>query len=214
MQSTAPLACVDELAASINNSLNHKQQQQQQQQQPVTDQDSQEAAYDEYYCEEYEELYAPIVKGPKGFGFTIADDSHMNHQKVKQIIDRDRCVNLRENDILLEINGYDLKNLNHNQVVDLLKECLKGQETIIRLKRRKYQIVLPQPPSNSSLNYNVTSASLLEGKGKRIFFSKILFSFKTRKKQKVCFFERLECLCKIKFVFDFVTLQVKFYFVA
>jgi hypothetical protein len=50
-------------------------------------------------------MYAPIVKGPKGFGFTIADDSQMNHQKVKQILDKERCVNLMENDILLEING-------------------------------------------------------------------------------------------------------------
>jgi hypothetical protein len=118
-----------------------------------------EQSYDEYYCEEYEELYAPIVKGPKGFGFTIADDSQMNHQKVKQIIDRERCVNLRENDILLEINGYDLKNLNHNQVVELLKECTRGQETAIKLKRRKYQIVLPQPPSTSSLNNNLSATN-------------------------------------------------------
>ena len=96
-------------------------------------------------------MYAPIVKGFKGFGFTIADDSHMNHQKVKQILDKERCCNLNENDILLEINGVELKNLNHNQVVDVLKECAIGQETIIRLKRRKYEITLPQPPFNSSL---------------------------------------------------------------
>jgi len=94
----------------------------------------------EYYCEEYEELYATIVKGPKGFGFTIADDSQMNHQKVKQILDRERCCNLLENDILLEINGIDLRSLGHMQVVEVLKECIKGQETIIKLKRRKYQI--------------------------------------------------------------------------
>jgi atrophin-1 interacting protein 3 (BAI1-associated protein 1) len=164
LQSGAPIACVDELAASINNSLNHQQQQLNGMVDiPAIDGcdlNQQEQSYDEYYCEEYEELYAPIVKGPKGFGFTIADDSQMNHQKVKQIIDRERCVNLRENDILLEINGYDLKNLNHNQVVELLKECVKGQETVIKLKRRKYQIVLPQPPSSSSLNNNLPGGSI------------------------------------------------------
>lgn len=36
----------------------------------------------------------------------------------------------------------------------LLKDCVKGQETIIKLKRRKYQIVLPQPPLGSSLLLN------------------------------------------------------------
>jgi atrophin-1 interacting protein 3 (BAI1-associated protein 1) len=150
----APLASVDDLA-SINTSTMLNQHQ------SVKNNSQENIILDEYYCEEYEELYAPIVKGPKGFGFTIADDSHMNHQKVKQILDRERCVNLRENDILLEINGYDLKNLTHNQVVELLKECIRGQETVIKLKRRKYQITLPQPPSTSSLNNNNNNNNLL-----------------------------------------------------
>ena len=163
----APLAAVDELTAStlvINEPANNNNLAPiQETEQNFTGSTQQElvgggggggvvnAPNDEYYCEEYEEMYAPIVKGFKGFGFTIADDSHMNHQKVKQILDKERCCNLNENDILLEINGVDLKNLNHNQVVDVLKECVIGQETIIRLKRRKYEITLPQPPFNSSL---------------------------------------------------------------
>jgi atrophin-1 interacting protein 3 (BAI1-associated protein 1) len=125
----APLASVDEL------SLSHKQ-----------------AEPDEYFCEEYDVLYASIVKGPKGFGFTIADDSQINHQKVKQILDKERCCNLVENDILLQINGQDLKNLTHNQVVELLKDCGKGEETIIKLKRRKYQIVMNQTPNDADVN--------------------------------------------------------------
>lgn len=134
----APLASVDEMTASTNPKLDLE---------PV----------DEYYCEEYEELYAPITKGPKGFGFTIADDAQMNHQKVKQILDRERCCNLLENDILLEINGVDLRSFNHMQVVDVLKECPKGQETLIKLKRRKYQISLPtkQNLSLTALNNNL-----------------------------------------------------------
>lgn len=124
----APLASVDEL------SLSQKQ-----------------IEPDEYYCEEYDVMYASIVKGPKGFGFTIADDSQMNHQKVKQILDKERCCNLAENDILLEINGQELRNLTHNQVVEVLKECVKGEETIIKLKRRKYQIVMSQTPNDSTL---------------------------------------------------------------
>jgi C-terminal processing protease CtpA/Prc len=188
MQTTT--ACVDELAASINNSFNNQKQQQIAAAASILaaaaaaaaegsgSDEQQENSYDEYYCEEYEELYAPIVKGPKGFGFTIADDSQMNHQKVKQIIDHERCVNLRENDILLEINGYDLKNLSHNQVVELLKECVKGQETAIKLKRRKYQIVLPQPPSSSSLNTNLpTSGPASDIKSKLSIFSSFFFQF-------------------------------------
>jgi len=124
----APLASVDEL------SLSQKQ-----------------AEPDEYFCEEYDVMYVSIVKGPKGFGFTIADDSQMNHQKVKQILDKERCCNLVENDILLEINGQELRNLTHNQVVEVLKECVKGEETIIRLKRRKYQIVMSQTPNELGL---------------------------------------------------------------
>ena len=73
---------------------------------------------------------------------------------MKQILDKERCVLLRENDILLEINNTDLRQMSHNQVVELLKDCVKGQETIIKLKRRKYQIVLPQPPLGSSLLLN------------------------------------------------------------
>ena len=116
----------------------------------------------EYYLEEYDELYAPIVKGPKGFGFTIADDSQMNHQKVKQILDRDRCCHLLENDILLEINGIDLRSLGHMQVVEVLKECIRGKETIIKLKRRKYQIAATGAAStNGNLNGTTNGHSLL-----------------------------------------------------
>ena len=131
----APLASVDEVNSLMNSSSS---------QQPA-------ANTEEYFCEEYEEMFASIVKGPKGFGFTIADDAHMNHQKVKQILDRERCCNLSENDILLEINGCDLRGLAHGQVVDVLKECPRGKETIIKLKRRKYQILLSHAPSSSAL---------------------------------------------------------------
>lgn len=77
--SAAPLAAVDELTAStlLNSSSNGMKQMM------MIDANSNDNGNnDEYYCEEYEEMYAPIVKGPKGFGFTIADDSQMNHQKV------------------------------------------------------------------------------------------------------------------------------------
>ena len=157
----APLASADELtASSMNNSQLHLQKN--------NDQDGQD---NDYYCEEYEEMFAAIVKGPNGFGFTIADDAQMNHQKVKQILDRDRCVNLLENDILLEINGVQLRNYSHNEVVDVLKECEKGKETIIKLKRRKYSISMPAKSSTANLNsqtngYSPSTQSNTSNKGK------------------------------------------------
>ncbi|RNA37967.1 Membrane-associated guanylate WW and PDZ domain-containing 2 [Brachionus plicatilis] len=164
-ESQAPLAAVDELTSStLMNSSNQNINQSVKQIPVELELNPQSPTYpDEYYCEEYDELFVPIVKGPKGFGFTIADDAILNHQKVKQILDKERCLNLQENDILLEINRVDLRNMNHNQVVEVLKECVKGQETLIKLKRRKYQITLPQAPSSSSLGNNQeTSANTKE----------------------------------------------------
>jgi atrophin-1 interacting protein 3 (BAI1-associated protein 1) len=87
--------------------------------------------------DDYIDIFTSIVKGPMGFGFTIADDAVNGQQKVKQILDRDRCVQLLENDVLCEINNIQLMNLTHNQIVDILKECPKGKETFLKLKRLK-----------------------------------------------------------------------------
>lgn len=75
-----------------------------------------------------------IVKGDQGFGFTIAE-SNLWGQKVKKILDRQCCKNLQEGDILLSINNINIKNLTHNEVVQVLKECPKNQETILRVQR-------------------------------------------------------------------------------
>lgn len=74
-----------------------------------------------------------IVKGEMGFGFTIADSVY--GQKVKKILDRQCCTNLLEGDILLSINNINIKNLTHNDVVQVLKECPKNQETVLRVQR-------------------------------------------------------------------------------
>lgn len=75
-----------------------------------------------------------IVKGDQGFGFTIAE-SNIWGQKVKKILDRQCCKNLQEGDILLSINNINIKSLTHNEVVQVLKECPKNQETILRVQR-------------------------------------------------------------------------------
>ena len=75
----------------------------------------------------------PIVKGGMGFGFTIADSA--GGQKVKKILDRPRCKNLNEGDILVEINTSNVVNMSHNEAVQVLKDCARGQEAAITIQR-------------------------------------------------------------------------------
>ncbi len=104
----------------------------------------------------YQDIFASIVKGSMGFGFTIADDIQNKRQKIKQILDRERCVHLNEDDILCEINGLPLDNLSHLQIVDLLKECPKGQETLLKLKRLKSVNNMKQTSGTSIINFIIS----------------------------------------------------------
>ena len=52
-----------------------------------------------------------------GFGFTIADSAY--GQKVKTILDRPRCKNLQEGDILVDINGINMRVMSHADVVQV-----------------------------------------------------------------------------------------------
>lgn len=78
-------------------------------------------------------LVVNIVRGAMGFGFTIADSSY--GQRVKQILDKTRCKNLMEGDVLLEINNNNVKDMSHAEVVQVLKDCPKGDETTIVVQR-------------------------------------------------------------------------------
>jgi len=84
----------------------------------------------------------PIVKGGMGFGFTIADSAY--GQKVKKILDRPRCKNLNEGDILVEINNLSVRNMSHGEVVQVLKDCARGQEAAITIQRG----ILSSPSKN------------------------------------------------------------------
>lgn len=109
---------------------------------------------------EYMDVEVLIVKGPMGFGFTIADDTINNQQKVKQILDKERCINLLEGDILVEINDIKLVNLNHNQIVEILKECPKGRETNLKLKRLKLNhIIYNSSQQNNNINPVTTTTT-------------------------------------------------------
>lgn len=77
-----------------------------------------------------------ILKGENGFGFTIADS--IQGQKVKKILDNETCKNVFVNDILLQINDINVKQMSHSQVVEVLKDCPKSSETSIKVLRSKF----------------------------------------------------------------------------
>lgn len=74
-----------------------------------------------------------IVKGTLGFGFTIADSAC--GQRVKKILDRQRCKNLLEGDILMEINNINVQEMSHDDVVQVLKNCPYNEEAVICVQR-------------------------------------------------------------------------------
>lgn len=74
-----------------------------------------------------------IVKGSLGFGFTIADSAC--GQRVKKILDRQRCKNLQEGDILIEINSINVQKMSHDEVVQVLKNCPHNEDAVIRVQR-------------------------------------------------------------------------------
>ncbi|XP_028905916.1 membrane-associated guanylate kinase, WW and PDZ domain-containing protein 1 isoform X21 [Ornithorhynchus anatinus] len=88
-----------------------------------------------------------IVKGPMGFGFTIADSPGGGGQRVKQIVDSPRCRGLKEGDLIVEVNKKNVQNLTHNQVVDMLIECPKGREVTLLVQRGGLPVPKRSPKS-------------------------------------------------------------------
>ncbi|XP_071057934.1 membrane-associated guanylate kinase, WW and PDZ domain-containing protein 2a isoform X2 [Pseudochaenichthys georgianus] len=78
-------------------------------------------------------LTLTMVKGGEGFGFTIADSAM--GQRVKQVLEPQGCPGLCEGDLIVEINKQHVQGLVHTQVVELLKECAVGAETILVIQR-------------------------------------------------------------------------------
>ncbi|XP_053270626.1 membrane-associated guanylate kinase, WW and PDZ domain-containing protein 2a [Pleuronectes platessa] len=78
-------------------------------------------------------LTLTMVKGPDGFGFTIADSA--TGQRVKQVLEPQGCPGLCEADLIVEINKQPVQGFTHTQVVELLKECAVGTETSLVVQR-------------------------------------------------------------------------------
>ncbi|TNN45623.1 Membrane-associated guanylate kinase, WW and PDZ domain-containing protein 2 [Liparis tanakae] len=78
-------------------------------------------------------LTLTMVKGAEGFGFTIADSAA--GQRVKQVLEPQGCPGLSEGDLVVEVNKRHAQGLAHTQVVELLKDCAVGTETILVVQR-------------------------------------------------------------------------------
>jgi len=78
-------------------------------------------------------LTVDIVRGPMGFGFTIADSVH--GQRVKQLLDRPRCRGLMEGDLLVEINSRIVRDVKHTNVVEILQKCPIGSTASFLVQR-------------------------------------------------------------------------------
>uniref|UniRef100_G3W9T2 Membrane-associated guanylate kinase, WW and PDZ domain-containing protein 3 n=1 Tax=Sarcophilus harrisii TaxID=9305 RepID=G3W9T2_SARHA len=75
----------------------------------------------------------PLIKGPKGFGFAIADSP--SGQKVKMILDSQWCHGLQKGDIIKEIYHQNVQNLTHLQVVEVLKQFPVGTDVPLLILR-------------------------------------------------------------------------------
>ncbi|UYV73810.1 MAGI3 [Cordylochernes scorpioides] len=89
-----------------------------------------------------------IVKGPEGFGFTIADSSY--GQKVKKILDAERCKRLQEGDVLVQVNAQQVRATPHSDVVALLKSCPAGKSANLVVQRGGQMVQVRAPKSKQS----------------------------------------------------------------
>ena len=74
-----------------------------------------------------------IVKSGDGFGFTIEDSPH--GQRVRTVVNGDRCPGLEEGDQFVEINGVNVRAMSHPQLVGVLRECGVGERATIVVHR-------------------------------------------------------------------------------
>uniref|UniRef100_A0A3Q2XBL3 Membrane-associated guanylate kinase, WW and PDZ domain-containing protein 3 n=1 Tax=Hippocampus comes TaxID=109280 RepID=A0A3Q2XBL3_HIPCM len=90
----------------------------------------------------------PLIKGPGGFGFAIADCPL--GQKVKMILDAQWCRDLQKGDVIKEINRENVQTLSHAQVVDILKDFPVGSEVDVLVLRGGRVSIFQRPDMTAS----------------------------------------------------------------
>ncbi|XP_072223955.1 membrane-associated guanylate kinase, WW and PDZ domain-containing protein 3a isoform X1 [Leuresthes tenuis] len=101
----------------------------------------------------------PLVKGPGGFGFAIADCPL--GQKVKMILDAQWCRGLLKGDVIKEINRQNVQTLSHSQVVDILKDLPMGSEvSVLVLRGGQTSPVKSLKPCTAPMSHAVSQPGL------------------------------------------------------
>lgn len=85
-----------------------------------------------------------IIKGERGFGFTVADAQL--GQIVKDIVQPKRCGGLQPDDLISAINGEDISHLSHDLLVGKLQSYSLGDQVNITVSRHNE----PSPSSIAS----------------------------------------------------------------
>ena len=77
---------------------------------------------------------------------------------VKQIMDHPRCAQLREGDIILEVNGEKVNNYVHSDLVTVLKRCGKGNQANFTVLREPAEVHKTHEylPANVYLTSSIT----------------------------------------------------------
>ncbi|KAM4610930.1 membrane-associated guanylate kinase, WW and PDZ domain-containing protein 3a isoform 2-T2 [Polymixia lowei] len=104
----------------------------------------------------------PLVKGPGGFGFAIADCPL--GQKVKMILDAQWCRGLLKGDVIKEINRQNVQTLSHSQVVDILKDLPVGSEVnVLVLRGGQTSPVKSLKPCTAPMSQAMSQQTLQQG---------------------------------------------------
>ncbi|OQV21245.1 Membrane-associated guanylate kinase, WW and PDZ domain-containing protein 2 [Hypsibius exemplaris] len=91
-------------------------------------------AFDEQQSAPSGPLYrVNIAKGASGFGFNVLESP--DGQVIRKITDKKKCQGLMEGDLLVEINGINVRGLDHKGVVDVLKNSPADIPSVFLVQR-------------------------------------------------------------------------------
>ena len=82
-------------------------------------------------------LTETLVKGENGCGLSLSTTIHGNGLKRHVIheADHEKCRNIRKGDFLVEVNGFEVKNMEHEEIVQMFKNARVGQTMYIKVER-------------------------------------------------------------------------------